>query len=56
MNEVLELAAMIAYLGGAHEFAAKLLESTTANLIERALDEARSPIPRLAGAIAHIAV
>jgi hypothetical protein len=35
-------AAMIAYLEGALEFAEELGEPTTAYLIERALDEARS--------------
>jgi hypothetical protein len=35
-------AAMIAYLEGAFEFAEKINNGTTAYLIERALDEARS--------------
>ena len=35
-------AAMIAYLEGALEFAEKIEDGTTASLIERALDEARS--------------
>ena len=35
-------AAMISYLAGALEFAEQIKDSTTAYLIERALDEARS--------------
>jgi hypothetical protein len=42
MDTALQRAAMIAYLEGALEFAEKLGEPTTAYLIERALDEARS--------------
>ncbi len=42
MDTALQRTAMIAYLEGALEFAEMLKEPTTAYLIERALDEARS--------------
>jgi len=42
MDKIQARAAMILYLEGALEFAEQIKDATTAYLIERALDEARS--------------